>query len=250
MNNLDTASGSAVYSPFTLGWIYDVIVLRLYCSYAWGCPREVVRSFYSKHVASVAERSSKVSCRLLDIGVGTGFFLEHASIPPGSEVTLADLNVDCLKTAASRVSRAHPDVFIKTVVADVLEPDQHAGINDRQQERSLALSPSRLGGAKFDVISCLLLLHCLPGPPQRKAEAVVHLARHLDEGGTVIGATVLGQDVQHNPLGRFIMFWQNLLGIFNNYADDVTGLVGPLEVGFREVKWELIGKVLFFEAKL
>lgn len=241
---VDTAAGAAVYFPLFLRNIYNTLVLGIYCSYVWQCPSRQLRSFYNRRVSSAEEQvsvsvKSGDTVRLLDIGVGTGYFLEHAPLPTGCEVTLVDLNDSCLETAASRVIKSHPSTLIRTLRADFLDPDAN---------NTLALSTKRLGEAKFDVISCFLLLHCLPGPPKRKVEAVIRLNRYLNTGGTIIGTTVLGKGVAHNFPGRLIMFWHNLLGIFDNYLDDVEGIIRPLENVFATVKWEIIGTTLLFEA--
>ncbi|KAF2845719.1 methyltransferase [Plenodomus tracheiphilus IPT5] len=242
---VDTASGAAIYFPLFLRTVYDTLVLGFYCSYIWKCPSKKLREFYNSHISSVEKQlsvstNSKDLVKLLDIGVGTGYFLEHAPLPAGSEVTLVDLNGNCLQTAASRVIKSHPSALVRTVHADFLDPDM--GSNS-------AISPHRLGKARFDVISCFLLLHCLPGPPERKAEAVIRLHRHLNVNGVIVGATVLGKGVTHNFPARAIMFWHNLLGIFDNYPDDVQGLIGPLQAFFETVKWEVVGTTLLFEAK-
>jgi len=241
----DTAAGATVYFPLFLYAVYDTLVLGFYCSYVWRCPSARLRAFYNDRVFAAKNRvsvSAKSSdpVRFLDIGVGTGYFLEHAPLPAGSEVTLADLNDDCLKTAASRLRKSHPSALVQTVHADFLDPDMGS---------DLAISPHRLGDAKFDVISCFLLLHCLPGPPERKAEAVLRLHRHLHTNGAIVGATVLGTGVTHNLLGKVIMFLHNLLGIFDNCPDDVQGLIRPLEKKFEIVNWEVVGTTLLFEAK-
>ncbi|KAH9870200.1 hypothetical protein J1614_007123 [Plenodomus biglobosus] len=242
---LDTAAGAAIYFPLFLRTVYDTLVLGLYCSYIWRCPSEKLRAFYNKHVSCTEKQElisikSKNPARFLDIGVGTGYFLEHAPLPAGSEVTLVDLNDSCLQTAATRVIKSHPSAVVRTVHADFLDPDMGS---------NLAISPHRLGDNKFDVISCFLLLHCLPGPPERKAEAVIRLHRHLNTNGVIVGATVLGKGVSHNLPARGIMLWHNLFGIFDNYPDDVQGLIGPLEAFFETVKWEVVGTTLLFEAQ-
>jgi len=245
MASHDTAAGVAAYSPIFLRAIYDNVVLGLYCSYVWRCPSARLQRFYDDTITSTGKQVQESNngsepVRLLDIGVGTGYFLEQAPIPAGAEVSLVDLNDNCLETAAARVTKSHPSVLVRTVHADFLDSDM---------ESSVAISPKRLNEAKFDVISCFLLLHCLPGPPKRKAEAVVRLRRHLNTNGVIIGSTVLGKGVQHNLPGKVIMWWHNRAGIFDNYSDDPQSLIGPLEEAFETVRWEVVGATLLFEAR-
>ncbi|EOA83031.1 hypothetical protein ACJQWK_04555 [Exserohilum turcicum] len=245
MTGQDTAAGGAAYTPVFLRVIYDNLILGLYCSYVWRCSSAKLLKFYDETVTSTgkqvkASNMGSEPVRLLDIGVGTGYFLEHASIPAGAEVTLIDLNENCLETAAARVTKSHPSTLVRTVHADFLDSDM---------ESNSAITPKRLNEAKFEVISCFLLLHCLPGPPRRKAEAVARLRRHLNTNGVIIGATVLGNGAQHNLPGKAIMWWHNRVGIFDNHPDDVQGLVGPLEEVFKTVKWEVVGATLLFEAR-
>ncbi|KAK1978870.1 methyltransferase domain-containing protein [Colletotrichum cereale] len=246
----ERAAGAAFYFPFILRWLYDGLVLRLYCKYAWGCSKDKLSGFYNGYVASAASRLSASAFyhnpNFLDVGVGTGYFLEKACLPAGSHVTLADLNPDCLEAASKRIIAAHPTLEVQTLVADFLESNEQA---------SLALSLSRLGplqAAKtepgYDLVSCFCLLHCLPGPTRLKAEALISLGQHLRSEGVIIGATVLGKGVEHNWLGSFLLFWHNALGIFSNRLDDIENIVKPLEGAFNSVKWIVAGRMLLFEA--
>lgn len=45
------------------------------------------------------------------------------------------------------------------------------------------------------------------------------------------------------------MFYQNLLRIFDNRADAAPAFVTALQNAFEDVKWELVGTVLLFEAR-
>ncbi|KAF9631934.1 putative methyltransferase type 12 protein [Lasiodiplodia theobromae] len=241
----DTSAGVAAYSSTFLRFVYDYLVLGLYCSFAWRCPaRPTLTSFFNSHVrpspSSPASadpgRATTTRRRILDIGVGTGYFLEQAPLSGIADVFLVDLNKNCLDRTAPRVRAAHPHVNCVPVQADFLQP------GDR-------LSPEALGGT-FDAVSAMLLLHCLPGPPARKAAALVAL-RHLvePEAGVLFGATILGDSVGHGVMGRFLMNWHNSAGIFDNRADDAESFVGPLKEAFRDVKWRVEGAMLLFEAK-
>ncbi len=47
-------------------------------------------------------------------------------------------------------------------------------------------------GKKFGSISMFYLLHCLPGPPERKMAVFEHVREVLAPGGVVYGASILG----------------------------------------------------------
>ncbi|KAG7038158.1 methyltransferase domain-containing protein [Colletotrichum scovillei] len=220
--------GNAVYFPLFLRWLYDTLVLGFYCPLAWGCPGDVLSGHYSKHVSSLV----KPNARLLDIGVGTGYFMQSAPLPTGSTIVLVDINQNPLAEAQHRIQLAHPDVLVDTVQADVFVlGDRHTS----QLPSSLHLGSN----GQFDVISCMLLLHCLPGTSKRKGEAMAGLGRLLKPDGVLVGATVLGGGVKHNAFGRFLMFWHNLLGVFHNNKDYAADIVEPLKSGFKYVDWQM-----------
>ncbi|KAL1626847.1 hypothetical protein SLS56_006664 [Neofusicoccum ribis] len=237
----DTTKGVAAYSPSFLSLLYDRLVLGLYISYAWRCPTKTQLLPFFIANSSPADHPTKASPttdsspprRLLDIGVGTGYFLEHAPLTSLTSLTLIDLNSNCLDAATARVHKAHPHLACSTVQADFLAP-----------------LPAAVGAdGKFDAISVMLLLHCVPGPPSRKAAALVALKGLLKADGVLFGSTVLGQGVRHNLLGRFLMWWHNRAGIFTNRDDAAKSFVEPLQDAFDDVKWRVVGATLLFEAR-
>ncbi|KAL1633629.1 hypothetical protein SLS56_002777 [Neofusicoccum ribis] len=237
-----TLKGVAFYTPTVLRLLYDRLVLGLYFSYAWRCPTKTepipffnANSFPTEHTNGPSTDSSPPRA-LLDIGVGTGYFLKHSPLTSINHLTLVDLNPTCLDAAAARARKAHPSITCSTVYADFLAPD--------------GLSASSVGEAKFDAISVMLLLHCLPGPPSRKAAALIRLRGLLKkDGGVLFGATILGQGVTHNVFGRFLMWLHNRRGIFGNREDAAKSFVEPLEEALEDVRWRLVGRVLLFEAR-
>jgi len=206
--------------------------------YAWCCSAAKQRAFYSRNLASARPKGGPF--RLCDIGVATGYYLEHAPIPEDSEVTVVDLNTNSLDAAADRCVASHPGVTTRKVHGDFLEPDAGA---------ALAITLPRLGGEKFDAISCMFLLHCVPGPPARKAEGLQRLAPLLKEDGVLFGTTILGKGVEHNFFGNFLMTAYNKNGSFQNWDDDAESIVQPLRETFADVKFEVVGTVLLFEAR-
>jgi hypothetical protein len=78
-------NGQAGYSPFLLA-IYDPFVLGFMARVVWRCPTPAVVERCRQHLGR----------RHLDVGPGTGYFIERAGPPAGTEVTLLDPNPTCL----------------------------------------------------------------------------------------------------------------------------------------------------------
>lgn len=213
----EVEAGQAVYSPIVLAF-YDLVVLRFSCRFVWQCTRREMLAHYDRHVGS----------RHLDIGVGTGWFLDNCNWPVARPaITLLDLNANSLRAAARRIARFEPRV----VQADVLQP-------------------FTLADAQFDSVGLSFLLHCLPGAIEQKAAAVArHVAPHVARNGAVFGSTVLGRGVAHNRLGRTLMRVYNEKGIFSNRDDDREGLQRGLGGSFTEVEVEVRGTVALFAAR-
>ncbi|TLD09598.1 hypothetical protein PspLS_11723 [Pyricularia sp. CBS 133598] len=236
--------GNAIYFPLFLRWIYDTLVLDVYCPLAWGCSKETLQRHYSKPVSAAAGHDSDAGPRILDIGVGTGYWIAHAPLAPRTSVLLVDINENPLAESKARICSAHPTVLLETKKVDVFDGGS----------AKLILSPPAVGrdgaaDARFNVTSCMLLLHCLPGTAHSKGEALARLSHVLERDGVLVGATVLGRGVRHNALGRFIMFWHNLLGIFHNHGDGANDIVEPLRSAFEIVDWRVEGRVLLFQAR-
>jgi SAM-dependent methyltransferase len=252
-----TAAGTAIYGPLVLGFIYDNLVLGLYCTLVWKCPAVVLEHLYRIMIKGAEQRrgSSKrggqVQVRILDIGVATGYYMAKTEIPDNTLVALFDLNPNCLEYASARCRQAHSDVVdldIEAVRGDFL-----ASRSDSSSIHNVLDAASRPDGKKFDIIFTNFLLHCLPGPPRRKAKALAELS-HLVEpsSGVLCGTTILGthsSEANHSWLGRSILFWHNLLGWFDNDRDNIMDFVQALEGAFETVSYQVIGSVLFFEAR-
>ena len=93
-------AGQAVYTKRILA-MYDVAVLRLLCRVVWRCPSHRIVELYNVHV----------SANHLDVGVGTGYFLDRCRFPSGDvRLALLDLNLDCLEWPARRLARYRPEI--------------------------------------------------------------------------------------------------------------------------------------------
>jgi SAM-dependent methyltransferase len=212
----DVEAGQRVYTPLTLR-VYDLFVLGFSNRFVWRCPSSKLLERYESHVGA----------RHLDVGVGTGWFLDHCKWPVETpQITLLDLNENSLSAASDRIRRYAP----KTIQANVLDPVD-------------------LGDARFDSIGVNYLFHCLPGGLELKAATVVsNLRPYLASGGVVFGSTILGRGVAHNLLGRRLMRLYNRKGIFSNVEDDERGLDQGLASELTDVVIDVVGAVALFVA--
>src|SRR3954471_6059932 len=83
-------AGQAVYSPFVLA-VYDLAVVYLSNQFLWKCPSRRLLEHYNRNVGAVH----------LDVGVGTGYFLDHCRFPVSNPtIALYDLNPNSLRATA------------------------------------------------------------------------------------------------------------------------------------------------------
>jgi SAM-dependent methyltransferase len=198
--------------------VYDYTVLGFSNKFVWKCPTKQILAFYNTHI----------STNHLDIGVGTGYFLDKCTFPSDHpEITLVDVSQDALEITANRIARYHP----KICVADVLGP--------------LPLSP-----ASFDSIGINYVLHCLVGTMASKEIVFAHLKLLLKPGGTIFGTTILGKDVPIGMLARRFLRAYNRTEIFNNDDDGIMELEQILKTHFSSYTLHTVGCVAFFAGKL
>ncbi len=215
-STMDATAGAAYYNRASL-LAYDLWVLGLSNRYAWHCPTEVLLRHFHQHVGA----------RHLDIGVGTGYLLDHCHFPvPNPRIVLADLNPASLAAASHRIRHLHP-------VAHQLN----------------VLEPFALPEAPFDSVSMNYLLHCLPGSFADKSVAIAHARAQLRRGGVLFGATILGEGVTHNALGGLLMRVYNRQGIFSNRQDSVQDLQQMLEKHLKDVQLQMVGRVALFSGR-
>jgi SAM-dependent methyltransferase len=185
--------------------IYDPIVLGFFTRVVWRCPTPHVTSLYSRHTGR----------RHLDVGPGTGFFLERA--PATERLVLLDPNLEVLAFAADRLADRSP----ATLAADVRVP---IPIEER-----------------FDSAALSFVLHCLPGPMDAKAVAIENVAALLEPDGVLFGGTVLGDDRLHNAFSSSMLRMNNRRGIFDNLDDTEAGLRRILGASFDTVQVDVVG---------
>ncbi len=217
----DVHRGAAVYTPLVLA-IYDLLVIRFENPFVWMCPSERIINFYNQHI----------SARHLDVGVGTGYFIDKAQIPsPAPMIALLDLNPNSLNFTARRLRRYRPETY----QANVLEP-----------------IPYHL--PRFDSIGMNFLLHCLPGDLKTKGVVFKNLSPFLSPHGVLFGSTILGEGVRFNPLTKIFMRIYNSslfpqFRVLHNQHDRLEDLIDALQTYFEYYWTELVGTVAFFVAR-
>jgi SAM-dependent methyltransferase len=205
--------GQSDYTRLLLS-VYDPMVLGLAARFVWQCPTTRLAEGYLRHIGQ----------RHLDVGPGTGYFLERSGLPAGSPVTILDPNPNVLEHASRRLRHLE----VTAVRADVLKPLPVDG--------------------PFDSAALNLVIHCLPGPLARKALAVANVAAVLAPAGVLFGASVLGRSGRHTWLARRVLDAFNRRGAFDNLEDSEGGLRGILAASFDRVELETIGSIAIFAA--
>jgi hypothetical protein len=209
------AAGHAFYTRRTLA-VYDLLILGYFSRLAWRCPARRIVDHYSRHV----------SANHLDVGVGTGYFLDRCTYPAPPDqprLALLDLSTSCLDAAGKRVARFSPE----RIVADVLQRIAY-------------------DGPRFDSIGLNYVLHCLPGDIRSKSVAIDHLMALANPGASVFGATLLHDGVARNWFARAVMDRNNRHGIFSNTGDSLDGLRSALSDRLVDTTVEVVGCVGIF----
>lgn len=212
------AAGHAFYTRRSLA-VYDLAILGYFSRLAWRCPAARIVAHYDRHV----------SANHLDVGVGTGYFLDRCRFPNPPErprVALMDLSPSCLEVASKRIARFEPEI----ISANVLEPIAY-------------------DGARFDSVGLNYLLHCLPGDMRSKGVVFDHLLALLRPGAWVFGATLLHDGVERNWFARQVMSRNNAHGIFSNSGDSLDGLRGVLSDRLTDSSVEVVGCVGIFAGR-
>ena len=211
------AAGQAVYTKRTLA-IYDFVVLGISNRIIWKCPTRRLEKHYSEHLTA----------NHLDVGVGTGYFLDRCRFPSQTpRIALMDLNVATLEFSSQRIKRYHPETYCRNV-----------------------LEPISIDAAKFDSVGINYLLHCIPGSVASKAVTFDQLKALMNPNAVLFGSTLLQGGVPRNWLSRRLMDAYNKRGIFSNQRDDLSGLKCALNQRFREVAVEVVGCAALFSARV
>jgi SAM-dependent methyltransferase len=204
-------AGQAAYTPSFLR-VYDTIVLRISNRWLWRCPTAKLVGHYEENVKA----------HHVDVGPGTGYFLDVADLPQLRRLVLIDPNPAVLDHAGRRLARFDPELL----EANVLVPVDHPG------------------GA--DSVACNYVLHCLPGSFGEKAAAIANLTRLLRPSGVFFGATILAEPEGQTAVSRRLLGIYNRKGIFGNAADTRAELEEVLAGNLTDVEIEVCGAVAVF----
>jgi SAM-dependent methyltransferase len=206
-------AGQRDYGPLLLR-LYDPIVIRHVGRIVWRVPDGVLLDRFR----------ARVRPNHLDVGPGTGWFLDHSDLPDGTPITILDPNTHVLDHVSKRLARFD----VTAVEADVLKPLPVTG--------------------PFASAALHLVIHCLPGPQERKQLAVTNVARVLAPDGILFGATVLGMRGPQTRLSRAVLRVFNAQGGFDNLDDTEESVRTMLEAEFDDVQMEVIGALALFAA--
>lgn len=197
---------------------YDLFVLGLMSRFMWRCPRGRMLRHYDRNVGAVH----------LDIGPGTGWFMDKCRFPVESpSITLLDLNEVVLATAARRIGRYRPRTVVGDAFKEFDDPD----------------------GTRYDSVGMNFLLHCLPGTMAQKAVAFDRVIPRLRPGARVFGSTVLGEGPHHTKRSGRLLAKLNRSEVFSNLGDRFDDLDAELRARFTEVETVRSGAVCLFTAR-
>lgn len=210
-------AGQAVYSKKTLV-VYDWVVLGISNRFIWKCPTPGLAAHYNRHL----------SANHLDVGVGTGYFLDRCRFPtPTPRVALMDLNPNALAFTAQRIARYQPETYRRNV-----------------------LEPIAIEAPRFDSVGVNYLLHCIPGTIESKAVAFDHLKALMNPNAVLFGSTLLQGGVQRSGIAKRLMDVYNKKGIFTNRQDHLEGLQRALHSRFRDVSVQVVGCAALFSGRV
>jgi ubiquinone/menaquinone biosynthesis C-methylase UbiE len=213
---VETRTGYTVYNKALLS-IYDFTVLGYLCRFAWKCRSCHLLELYNQRVTS----------NHLDVGVGTGYFLDHCKFPTNTpRVALIDLNTNSLNATKKRLSRYAPVTYCKD-----------------------ALEPINIDAEPFDSVAINGLLHCLPGTIRTKSVVFDHLKPLLNPGGVIFGCTILNKGVTKSRSAQWTMNWLNMIKVFTNLQDDLEDLRTELSQRFEDNDVQVIGCMALFWAR-
>ena len=212
----EVEAGQAIYNKTTLSG-YD-FVLGISNNYIWKCPSSLIEAHYNANLSS----------NHLDVGVGTGYYLDRCRFPINKpRVALMDMNLNSLAYTSGRLKRYQPEMYQQNVLEKIDTP----------------IKP-------FDSIGANYLLHCVPGAITEKAIIFDHIKRVVNPGARVFGSTILQGGVERSWLAQRLMAFYNRKGIFSNTKDSLDDLKHALSQRFENAKVDVVGCVALFSGQV
>ncbi|RFU28550.1 hypothetical protein B7463_g7778, partial [Scytalidium lignicola] len=209
-------SEEVLYTPWRLAF-YDFWVLGIVTSYGWCCPTKT----YLLPLFRANVRKNH-----LDIGVGSGYYLDPSTVPTTTTLTLVDSESHALAVAKARTKRSDATA----IVANVLKP--------------LPLSQ------KYDSVSMYYLLHCIPVSIEEKCRVFSNIKVHMTPDGVLTGANILNKGVKKdNFFGAWIRRGITRHGILHNESDTAYDFEHALRENFHKVETWVVGSIFIFRAE-
>lgn len=205
-----TYDGQKVYSKLVLK-LYNFIVLFFNNTFLWKCKTSNLLELYKDNVSK----------NHLDIGVGSGFYLNKVA-DKLEKVTLMDLNPNCL----DYVKRILKDKDVFTYKVDILE------------------DVSNEFNSQFDSISCNYLIHCLPDNGNKQM-VFKNIAKMLKPDGVAFGSTIIND--YDSKLAIKVANKFNSKGIFDNKNDTYQVIESYIKKNFKKYSVKQIGSVCIYE---
>lgn len=213
--NVSTRLGQWFFSVMSHR-LYDIGLYRFVTGRFWRCPTERLMDNYADNISD----------NHLEIGVGSGYFLEHTLCADFlRRLVLLDLNRRCLTKSAARLRSYAPRVRHH----NILEP----------------LAPTEPG---FTSVGMNYVLHCIPGGFWNNQCIFRHVRAILEEGGVFFGATLIAHPLQKGILSWLLMKLLNAIGIFSNTRHSIADLKSTMETFFSEVEISMVGSAAVFRA--
>lgn len=217
ITNEQLEASQAIYTKQTLA-LYDLTVLAISNRLAWKCPTKRLLKHYNQ----------MVTANHLDVGVGTGYFLDRCYLPSQTpRVALMDLNSNTLEFTSRRIARYNPKTYRRNI-----------------------LDPINLNVEKFDSVGINYVLHCVPGNLKTKSVALDYLKALMNPNAVLFGSTILQGGVSINWLAKRLMAIYNKKGIFSNQHDNLEDLKSALNQRFKDISVEVIGCVALFSGRV
>ncbi len=211
-----TPDSIKVYTKLGLR-VYDALVMNLFPKYVWGCTSGDLVNHYRQHVTS----------NHADIGVGTGYCLDHCGFDlPTPRLALIDLQSNCLRYTARRLSRYQPSTYVHNVLQPI----------------------GAIPGGSFDSIAMGGVLHCLAGDLREKGKAFDTIAMLARSGTKIFGYSLVSDHVHLRRSTRIVHGLLNRLRIIDNTSDHESDLRRELSNRFIDCRVESIGCMALFSA--